>query len=410
MRTTAPVGNPAAQPQLQRQRRGGRTATIAVSVIVVVVILLFAGGYAVGWFRTANNNSGGTGGCTLPSAGILTGDGSTLVAPLVDQWATSYWTGSIVTYDASGSSSGIQAITSKTVDFGASDAPLNPAQLAAAPGILQIPEAGGGVVPIYNLPGVSAELNFNGSVLAQIFDGTLINWNNTPLQKLNAGVVLPNASIAPVYRTGGSGTTFIFTSFLTLESTMWATSYGKNLSWPSGLPGVGASGNGGVATTVETTTNSISYVDLNYALNSAVGPEVGKVQNPSGTFIRATVATTESALADLHVTLPGGGASWYNVSFLNAPGSADYPITSLTYLLVFQDLSAAYGGWSAGQAENLVDFVSWVITTGQTWSGELYYAPLPASVVAVDNTTIASMTFGGSPVTLCIPTGGGVPT
>ena len=392
-----------------QRKSGGHGVLIAVIAVVVIVVIIVGVGYGAGWFKTSNTTSHGTG-CTLPTAGSLKGEGSTLVAPLVDQWATSYWTGSVLaSYDAAGSSSGIQAITTKTVDFGASDAPLSYAQAAAAAGVVLIPEAAGGVVPIYNLPGLSTPLNFNGSVLAQIFDGQLTNWNNSALQTLNPHVVLPVATIAPIYRTGGSGTTFIFTSFLTLENAYWAANYGKNLSWPSGLPGTGASGNGGVASTVATTTDAIGYVDLNYALNSGSSIGIGDVQNPSGNFIRASVANTESALLDSKVTLPTGSQSWYNVSFLNAPGAEDYPITSLTYFIVWQNLSAAYPSYTLTSAENLVDFLAWAISTGQSWSAPLYYAPIPASVFAVDNATIHSITFDGSAVPVCVPSGGAAP-
>jgi len=381
---------------------------IAAVVVVILIIVVVAVGYGAGWFGKSSSSSNSTTGCTLPSAGTLKGEGSTLVAPLMDQWATSYWTGSIVTYDSAGSSAGIQAVSTKLVDFGASDAPLTHAQRAAAPGILTIPESAGGVVPIYNVPGLKAALNFNGSVLAQMFDGQITNWNNTALQSLNVGVVLPSQTILPIYRTGGSGTSFIFTSFLTLENSYWASHYNKNTSWPSGLPGTGASGNGGVATTVSTTTYSLGYVDLNYALTTS-GIGVGNVENPSGKFIHATVADTASALADSSVTLPAGSGDWYNVSYLNAPGAGDYPITSLTYVLVYQNLSAAYSGYSQNSAQNLVDFLHWVITTGQSWSALLYYVPLPTSVTTADNATINSMTFGGSTIAGCVPAGGGAP-
>jgi len=411
-----PTGTTTGEPTIQRQKRG-RGALIAVVAVIVIIIIVLAVGYEAGWFKGSSSSTTGTSGCTLPSAGTIKGEGSTLVAPLMDQWATSYWTGSIVTYDSAGSSAGIQAVSTKVVDFGASDAPLTHAQRSSAPGILTIPESAGGVVPIYNLAGLKfpsgqSSLNFNGSVLAQIYDGQLTNWNNTALQALNVNVYIPSVTIAPVYRTGGSGTTFIFTSFLTLENSYWASHYNKNTSWPSGLPGTGASGNGGVAAAVSTTPDAIGYVDLNYAQTTS-GIGVGNVQNPSGKFIHATVANTESALATISgasgFSLPAGSGDWYNVSFLNSPGPTDYPVTSLTYLLVYQDLSSAYSTYTLTSAKNLVDFLHWAITTGQTWSALLYYVPLPTFIVNSDNTTINSMTFGGSSIPVCIPSGGGAP-
>ena len=409
--TNTTTGSPSGTPTIERQKRGPGPI-IAVVVVIVVIIIVLALGYSAGWFSSKStsktssacvisNSEGASAG--LPSPVTLKGEGSTLVAPLMDQWSTSYWTGSAITYDSAGSSAGISAITAKTVDFGASDAPLDPAQRAAFPStVLTIPESAGGVVPIYNVPGIPA-LKFNGSVLANIFDGTLTNWNNTQLQALNVGVTLPNATIIPVHRTGGSGTTFIFTSFLTVESPSWAHTYGKGLSWPTNITvGLGASGNGGEALTVGTTTDSIGYVDLNYALNAGSGVGIGSVQNPHGTFVRANLTNTESALVDSNPTLPAGDGDWYNVSLLNAPGVNDYPITSLTYVLVYQNLTA-FSSYTLNYAENLVDFLHWIITAGQSYAGLLYYVPLTTAIVTADNATINSMTFGGATIPVCVP-------
>jgi len=378
---------------------------IAGIAVVIVVILVIGAGFAAGWFKSS---SSGPTSCGVTTKGTLLGEGSTLVAPLMDQWESSYWNGGVLTYDSVGSSSGIAAITDKVADFGASDAPLTASQNSSAPGLVTIPESAGGVVPIYNLPGLG-QLDFNGTVLAEMFDGTLTNWNNTPLQTLNPKADLPVQTIDPVYRTGGSGTTFIFTSFLSADSHAWNVTYGKGLDWPTNITvGSGASGNGGVATTVSTTEYAIGYVDLNYALNSASGVGIGAVENPMGDFIRATVANTESALVDSNLVLPAGGnaKAWYNVSALNAPGASDYPITSLTYMLVYQNLSVYMGAhaYTTTMAQNLVDFLTWAVTVGQNYSALLFYAPLPQDVIVHDIQTIDSITFGGSSITVCVPT------
>ncbi len=399
--TKTSEGASSGTPAIQRQK-SNRGMMIGVLVVVVVIVIVLAAGYSAGWFNTKTTPGSTT--CNLPSEVALKGEGSTLVAPLMDQWATSYWNGAAVTYDSAGSSAGIAAITAKTVDYGASDAPLDPAQVAALPSqVLTIPESAGGVVPIYNLAGITV-LDFNGSVLAQIFDGTISNWNNTPLQTLNPSVTLPNAAIIPVHRTGGSGTSFIFTSFLSVENTVWGSTYGKGTAWPTNITaGVGASGNGGVASTVGTTPDSIGYVDLNYALNAGSGVGIGNVQNPTGNFIHATVANTESALVDSNPTLPAGTGDWYNVSLLNAPGANDYPITSLTYVLVYQNLTA-YSNYNLGYAQNLVDFLHYIVTVGQNVSAELYYVPLTSAIVSADLASINSMTFGGQAIPVCVPT------
>jgi len=387
-------------PVIQR-KKGGRGALIAVIAVVIVIILVLVVGYSAGWFKTSTSSTTPST-CTAPSVTPIKGEGSTLVAPLMDYWASVYNGGTQITYDAAGSSAGITAITAKTVDFGASDAPLTPAQRAAAPGVLTIPESAGGVVPIYNLPG-DLSLHFNGSVLAQMFDGTITNWNNTPLQTLNPGVTLPSATIVPVHRTGGSGTTFAFTTFMSIENVAWNTSYGKGTAWPSTITvGVGASGNGGEATTVATTSDAIGYVDLNYALNAGAAVGIGAVQNPAGNFIKANITNTESALVDANPMLPSGLGDWFNVSVENAKGAHDYPITTLTYMLVYQNLGA-YSSYTITNAENMVDFLHWAVTVGQNDSAPLYYAPLTQSIIAHDYTTFATMTFGTSSIPVCVP-------
>jgi ABC-type phosphate transport system substrate-binding protein len=199
-----------------------------------------------------------------------------------------------------------------------------------------------------------------------------------------------------VYRSDGSGTTFIWTSYLSLESTAWAGSVGKGtaVNFPVGS---GQAKNAGVAGYVQKTPDTVGYVDLNYALNGGI--QFGKVLNPAGKYILASVNNTASALKDANPTLPAGSGDWYNVSVLNAPGVGDYPITSLTYVFVYQDLSGAYGSsYTLTQAETLVDFLFWVVTTGQGYSAQLYYVPLPASIVSAAETTIGLLTFDGSTV------------
>ncbi|HLM91939.1 MAG TPA: phosphate ABC transporter substrate-binding protein PstS [Thermoplasmata archaeon] len=377
------------------KRQTSKTPLYAAVAIVVVVIIVVAAGFYAGWFNSKSTTSGTTG-CAPPSGGSIKGAGSTLVYPLMYQWETVYGGGTAVNYESVGSSAGITDITQKTVDFGASDAPLNSAQRTALPATaVTIPESAGGVVPIYNVPGVPT-LNFNGTVLAEIYLGTVSNWNSTAIQTLNPGVTLPNAAISVVYRSDGSGTTFIWTSYLSLESASWESKVGKGTAvvWPVGS---GQPKNAGVAGYVQKTPDTIGYVDLNYALNGGI--QFGKVLNPAGHYILASVNNTASALKDANPTLPSGTGDWYNVSVLNAPGVGDYPITSLTYVFVYQDLSGAYGSsYTKTQAETLVDYLYWMVTTGQSYSAQLYYVPLPASIVAADETTIGSITFGGSAV------------
>ena len=382
------------------------TMMYAAVAIVVIVVIVLAGAWAAGLFGKSNNSGSGTsstGTCTLPAAGTLNGAGSSLVAPLMFSWSTTY-SASTVNYASVGSGAGIQDITQKTVDFGASDAPLSPVQRSAvtSPGVLTIPESAGAVVPIYNLPTVGTTLKFTGPILASIYLGTMTNWNNSVLQSVNPGVVLPNASIIVVERSDGSGTTFAFTHYLSLENSTWASSVGfaTAVKFPVG---VGSKGNSGVTTTVKTTADAIGYVDINYALTNSVA--FGAVQNPKGTFVVANINNSASAIKDSNLTLPAGNGDWYNVSVQNAPGTSDYPIVTLTYLFVYSDLGKA--GYSPGytqvKAENLVDFLHWIITTGQSQAGGLYYIPLPASIVAADQTTLSEIQYNGAAIPVCVP-------
>jgi phosphate transport system substrate-binding protein len=402
------VGQGSNPPMIQRKAKSMVPLVATIVVVVIIVLGIGVGGYSAGWFKAASSSSKGVGGCTLPGKTSVVGTGSTLVYPLMQVWEAFYEGGKVVNYNALGSSAGITAITGKTVAFGASDAPLNPSQRHSAAGILTMPESAGGVVPIYNLPSTvyakdQTHLNFNGSILAQIYDNQITNWNNTELQTLNPGAHLPDATINPVHRSDGSGTSFIFTSFLTLDNLHWAYMYGKGTAFPTNVTGTGQGHNAGVAAYVTENSNTIGYVDLEYALTSGSAVGIGAVKNPSGNFIVANVTDTTSALTDSHLTLPSASGDWYNVSLLNAPGTGDYPITSLTYLLIWPDLQAAYPSWTMTNAENLVDFLHWVISSGQAYAGPLSYIPLPSFITTADNATINSITFGATPIPVCVP-------
>ena len=404
---------PAAPTEQITRKKGGRTGLYVAVAVIVVIIIVLAAAYGLGWLKTSSSSKTSSS-CAAPAvvpasvptvtsaiqpAGgqTLNGAGSTLVAPLMFQWATAY-TNNTVNYASVGSGAGISDITAKTVDFGASDAPLNPAQRAAipSPGVVTIPESAGAAVPVYNLPSVSATLKFTGAILAGIYLGQLTNWNNTALQAVNPGITLPNACIVVVHRSDGSGTTFVWSSFLSAANSTWKSQvgFGTTVNWPVGL---GSKGNSGVTATVKSTEDAIGYVDINYALTNSVA--FGAVQNPSGNYIVANITNIASAIKDANPTLPPGTGDWYNVSVLNAPGAHDYPIATLTYLFVYKDVGVAYGSsYSLTKAEALVDFLHWILTTGQTYSGALYYVPLASSIVSADMTTIASLTYNGAPI------------
>jgi phosphate transport system substrate-binding protein len=381
-----------------QRKKGGRGTMIAVVAVVVVVILILVVGYSAGWFTSSTKST-----TTCASGATLNGAGSTLVAPLMIAWSLAY-TASTVNYASVGSGAGITDITSKTVDYGASDAPLNPAQRAAipSPGVVTIPESVGGVVPIYNLPTVGATLKFTGEILAAIYLGDITNWNDTALQTVNPGVTLPNAAIVVVHRSDGSGTTFVWSSFLSKANTTWNTTLGHatTINWPVG---VGSKGNSGVTTTVKSTTDSIGYVDINYALTNSVA--FGSVQNPAGNYIVANETNIASAIKDSNPVFPAATGDWYNFSVLNAPGALDYPISTFTYVFVYTDLGVAYGSaMSKNTAQNLVDFLAWMVSpAGQSYAPGLYYIQLSAAASAADLATINSITYNGATLTACVP-------
>jgi phosphate transport system substrate-binding protein len=378
--------------------------SMAPVIAVVVVVVIIAAGAAYAWSAglLGGKASSPHGSCTAPASTTLLGAGSTFVFPLMTEWSSAY-TQSSVNYQSVGSGAGITQITAKTVDFGASDAPLTPTQYQAAPGILHVPESAGAVAVIYNVPGVvGPPINVTGAILAQIYLGTITNWQDPSLTAINPKTNLPNATITPVERSDGSGTTYAFTQFLSDDSPQWSSQVGSStlVSWPTGVEEKGSSG---VAAEVKASADSIGYVDLTYALNNGIS--FAAVKNPAGSFILPSLATASNAVKDGGSgALPSGSQDWNNVSLINEAGASDYPLATFTYLLVYKDLGTAYGSsYNLAKAENLVDFLGWVLTTGQTYSAQLYYVPLPASVVTLDQATVASMTFNGQAIPSCVP-------
>jgi phosphate transport system substrate-binding protein len=394
------ANTPASNDTMVRSKGKSRAAVYAVVAVVVVIVIILGAAYAEGWIGGSSKSS-----TTCASGATLNGAGSTLVAPLMIAWSLAY-TASTVNYASVGSGAGITDITSKTVDFGASDAPLNPAQRSAipSPGVVTIPESAGAAVPIYNLPGISGHLHFTGQVLAAIYLGDITNWNASAIQAINVGVTLPNANIIVVHRSDGSGTTFAWSSFLSAANATWKNTPGlghsTTITWPVGE---GEKGNSGVTATVQSTTDAIGYVDINYALTNGVA--FGAVQNPSGNYIVANVTNIESAIKDSNVVFPAPTGDWYNVTVENAPGAQDYPIATYTYLFVYTDLGVAYGSaMSKNTAQNLVDFLAWMVSpTGQSYAAPLYYVPLSSSTVTFDMSTINSIMYNGGHLSACIP-------
>jgi phosphate transport system substrate-binding protein len=326
----------------------------------------------------------------------LNGAGATFPYPLLNSIITKYSQdvkpNVQVNYQSIGSGGGISNLKSKAVDFAASDAPLTASDAAGAPNTVHIPETIGAVTLAYNLPSVASGLHLTGKVIADIYQGTITMWNDPAIQSLNTNINLPAKTITTIHRSDGSGTTFIFTGYLSISSTSWnsAVGQGKSVAWPLGI---GSNGNTGVASTVNGTQYAIGYVELAYALQN--GMTVASVQNPAGNWILPSLDSTQLAVKSGAASgLPAGDASWVNVSLLNAPDANAYPIVSFTYLLSYKELNVI-PGMTQDRATALVQFLWYVVHDGQDLAPGLAYAKLPANVVQIDEATIQSIIFNG---------------
>ena len=334
----------------------------------------------------------------VPVPASLTGAGATFPYPLLNEMIIDYTTTKPyiqVNYQSIGSGGGITAMHDKTVDFGASDAPLSATDAANVPNALHIPETIGAVTIAYNLPGVPTGLHLTGKIIADIYQGLITKWNDPAIQSLNTGVTLPSTDIVTVHRSEGSGTTFVFTGYLSASSSTWASAIGqsKSVSWPVGS---GSSGNAGVAGAVEGSANTIGYVELAYALQYNM--KVAAVQNPTGNWIMPTLASTTAAAQSVaSAGLPAGSASWTSVNILNAPNAQAYPIVTFSYIIVYKELNVVTG-MTQDKATALVQWLWYMVHSGQDQATPLAYASLPANVVTIDEATIRSITFNGQVV------------
>lgn len=312
----------------------------------------------------------------------INGAGATFPYPIYSKWFSEYnklHPTVQINYQSIGSGGGIRQVTNRTVFFGATDGPMTPDQLLAAPGkILHFPTVLGADVPVYNLPGVTAELKFTGPLLADIFLGKITKWNDAQIAKINEKVTLPATDITIVHRSDGSGTTYIWVDYLSKVSPEWKTKVGVSTSvnWPVG---VGGKGNEGVAGLVQQTPGSIGYVELIYALQNKIS--YGSVQNAAGEFVRATDAGVTKAAEAAAAKMPAD----FRVSITNAAGAGVYPISSFTWLLLYESPQ------DKAQAKIMVDFVKWALTDGQKFATELGYAALPKNVVDMEMQALAKI-------------------
>src|SRR5437868_3486450 len=350
-----------------------RSFLLVAWLVVLVVALAFAGCNPRG--------SGGSGAVSLQGAG------ATFPNPLYQKWFSEY--GRVhpnvkIDYQSIGSGGGIKQLKEQTVDFGASDAPMKDEDLKSAPGeILHIPTVLGAVVITYNLQGVNKTLRFSPDVLADIFLGRITKWNDPRIVADNPGATLPAADITVVHRSESSGTSAVFTDYLSKVSPEWKQKVGAGVS-PSWPIGIGGKGNEGVTGQVKNTPNTIGYIELVYAVQNKL--PVAQVKNASGSFIDPSIDAVTAAASASAANMPDD----LRVSITNAAGPQAYPISSYTYILVYKNQK------DAGKGKALVDFLWWGIHDGENYAKDLQYAPLPADIVKRAETKINSVMAGGT--------------
>jgi len=316
----------------------------------------------------------------------INGAGATFPYPLYSKWFYEYSNanpGVRFNYQSIGSGGGIKQITAGTVNFGATDAPMTDEGMKKLPGpILHIPTALGAVVPVYNLDGVPAGLKLTPDVLAGIYLGKITRWNDPKIAGLNKSLAMPNADIVVAHRSDGSGTTDIFTNYLTAVNTEWRAKvgHGKAVNWPVGI---GGKGNEGVAGVVKQTPGAVGYVELAYAKQNRMS--VASLRNREGNFVAPTLEATSAAAEGAAKTMPAD----YRVSIVDAPGKDSYPIAGLTWLLVYKNQR------DEAKGRALVRFLKWAIHDGQKMEAALDYAPLPKPVVEKLDKTLREINYKG---------------
>jgi phosphate transport system substrate-binding protein len=365
-------------------RKGGISKTIFIIGLVVVAAASGVTGYVVG-------------GILKPSSSptiTLSGAGATFPNPFISAVISNYSRSNPnvqINYNPAGSGFGVTQLEAMTVDFAASDQPLTATDLSklSSPAV-QIPETVGGVVIAYNLaPTIKTSgLNLTATVAAKIFSGAITYWSDPAIQNLNT-VALPNVPIKVVHRGDGSGTTYVFTSWLYTSGT-WAGGVGKTANWAPNA--YGANYNAGVAGFIQGTNDTIGYVELNYALSATPKMTYCYIQNPANNFIAPSLRSLGYSVSNYTAAFPSGDGNWTSVSLINQPGAQTYPIAAFTYMMVYKALNAN-PSMTQAKAQALVNFLWFMVHDGQAQAAPLSYVPLPQSVVTVDETTLRSITF-----------------
>jgi len=351
---------------IKRRHIGAATAAIFVLVLV-----------AAGCGGSGNSSTNGVAGAQTTNSSTIVGAGSTLVAPLLTQWQGAYSAdkGVTITYGAIGSGGGIEQITARTVDFGASDAPLTADQAKACHGCVMVPWALAATTISYNVPGLSKPLRLTGPVVADMFLGTIKTWNDPQIAKLNPGVSLPSTAVSPVYRSDASGDTFAFTDYLSSVSPTWKSKVGSStsVSWPTGT---GGKGNAGVAAAIQESPGSVGYVAIGQAVGSKL--DYADIQNQGGAFVKPSTKSIAAAADTAHFRPDN------SVSIVNPPASAKtaYPVSTFTYAIVPR---------SSGKLAALKQFLTYAVHGGQSYATQFEFAPLPQNVVTKDRSIIKGL-------------------
>jgi phosphate transport system substrate-binding protein len=361
-----------------------RSLTLGLAAVALSLFAAACGSSSSSSSSSTPSTTGGGGGATLNGAG------STLAAPVYQQWGSKLKDqGVTLNYAAVGSGAGVAQLTAGTVNFAASDPPLKPEEQAKLTKgtAVHIPTVLGAITASYNLPGVKAGLRLDGKTLAGIFLGKITTWNAPAIAKLNPGVTLPSTSITVVHRSDSSGTTAGFTAFLAASSPQWASQVGtnKDVKWPTGT---GAKGNAGVAAAVKQTPGAIGYVEQAYALQNNF--TYAAVKNKAGNYVSPTIASTSAAVTEVKVPAD------LKFKATGTKSPQGYPIVSQTFVIAYQDLCK--GGMSQSQAGALVKFLDYGLGDGQSVAQQLSYAPLPSALLTKAKAAVAKLTCNGQPV------------